>query len=122
MTNNRIDISSGELALEFKDLSVNSEEHLAHLFEALAPHLAKTLLEAKQKGAAKKDWSVSGTVSTSSGGTTASATGTVSGKSTPRDWNVNVSGSTNVGPATVTGTVGTGSQGVSGSVGVSAHF
>src|SRR5579862_3643134 len=118
-----VDISNGVLTINFKELSVKGENDLARLLQNLSPHLAQTLLEAKQKQTTtKKDWAVSGTVSTSSGGTTASATGTVSGKDVPRDWNVGVSGSTNVGGATVTGGVGVGSQGVSGSVGVSAHF
>jgi hypothetical protein len=108
--------------LKFGDLQLLNQNDLVKVLGALTPLIAKEMVKAKQEN--KKDWSVSGTVSTSSGGTTVSGTGTVSGKDMAgRDWSASVSASTSIGGGiSGTGTVTTGSSGTSGTVGISGTF
>lgn len=102
---------------EIRDLQIMGESDLYNLLVGLAPLTAKSMIDAKMAG--KRDWSVSGSVSTSSGGTTATVGGSVGG----RDWQVSGSASTSVGSG-MTGsvTVTHGSGGTSGSVGLSGTF
>ena len=114
-------LNGSVINITFGGLEVDSERDLQNLLTKVAPVIAKEMFAAKAAG--KKDWAVSGTVSTSSGGTTGSVTGTVSGKEYSKDYNVSVSASTSVAPgvtATVTGTTGT--QGQSGTIGITGSF
>lgn len=111
-----LSIDSGGLTITFKGVQVDSQADLQNLIIATAPMAAQAAFDARAKRA--RDWSVSGTVTTTSGGTTTSATGTYSGK----DYTVSASGSTTVGGATVTGTVSTGTQGTSGTITVGGTF
>lgn len=103
-----LSIDSGGLTITFRGVQVGNQADLQKLIVAAAPMAAEAAFEARAKKA--RDWSVSGTVTTTSGGTTTSATGTYGGK----DYTVSASASTIIGGATVTGTASTGSQGTGG--------
>src|SRR5688572_2121265 len=103
-------LENGKLTFEFKGLSVDNETDLQKLLTAISPLAAKAAFDARKNG--KRDWSVGGSVTTTSGGTSATVSGTYGGK----DYSVSASGSTSVGGATVTGTVSSGTQGTSGTV------
>jgi hypothetical protein len=117
-----MNLSGAVCTVRLKDISVTSEEDLANLLRTMAPHFARVIAE--EAHARGRDWSVSGTVSTTiptgSGSTTGSVTATVGGRDAT--WQVAVQASTNVGPVVVAGGVNTGSQGTNGQVSVGVHF
>ncbi|WP_146074086.1 hypothetical protein [Methylobacterium sp. 190mf] len=112
-----VKISGSKVEIDFKDLSVSNREDLSNVIKALASVISDEFFKARQ--ANNREWSASATVTTTSGGTTASATGTY----TSRDWSASVSGSTPIGGGiSGTATVTTGSSGTSGTIGISGTF
>jgi len=115
-------LNGHKVNIEFGNVDVLGEQDLARLLSSLAVPIAKAMSQAKEER--RKDWAVSGSVSTTSGGTTATATATVSGKDdSARDWNASISASTSVGGGmTGTATVSTGTSGTSGIVSIGGTF
>ena len=109
-------VESGVINIAFESVIVENEADLQNLLTAVDPFASKAAFVARRNR--NRDWSVTGTVTTTSGGTTTSVSGTYGGK----EYSVSAAGSTTVGGVTVTGTVSTGTQGTSGTVTVGGTF
>ncbi|WP_374313408.1 caspase family protein [Dongia sp.] len=110
------DLDGRQIVIRFNGIQIKQAADLDNMVGCITPMIAKALSESINNN---REWSVSGTVTTTSGGTT----GTVSGTYTSRDWGASVTASGPIGGG-VSGsvTISTGSSGNSGSIGLSGSF
>lgn len=107
------DLHGKRVVLDFKELKCTDADDLSKMVDAIKPIICDALFKASQTG---REWTVSGSVSTTSGGTTATAGGSYTGG---RDWSGSVTASTPIsGGVSGSVTVTTGSSGTSGSIGI----
>jgi len=110
------DLNGRQITIRFNGIQIKQAGDLDNMVGCITPMIAKALSESISNN---REWSVSGSVTTSSGGTTATASGTY----TSRDWGASMTASGPIGGG-VSGTVtiSTGSSGNSGSIGISGTF